>query len=100
MDAFESACRAYPKATSVISALNMRRKLGESQYRVCALGYLMVLNLELTDAQRCLVDKNLGQCKEKISPEEVSELENAVDDLACARYQNLAEEAAAAVSNT
>ena len=59
----------------------------------------MVLKLELSEAQRMVVDKSLGQCKATISPEEVCELEDAVDDLACARYQNLAEEAATTASN-
>ena len=94
MGHFEGACAAMPKASTLISAVNMRRKLGADHYRACALAYLSLGRVALSDGQAANVEKNLAGCLDALPDGARAELEAAVDGDACARWQRAATEAA------
>ena len=94
MGHFEGACAAMPKASTLISAVNMRRKLGADHYRACALAYLSLGRIALSDGQAANVEKNLAGCLDALPDGARAELEAAVDGDACARWQRAATEAA------
>ena len=47
MDKFERACRAFPKVSTYLSAVNMRFKIGESEHAACAASYVALLRMKL-----------------------------------------------------
>lgn len=105
IDAFEQATRCFPKMSTLVSAVNMRRKLCAAegtpperradQYATCALAYLAILRMELGDDMRASVEKWCAECVANL-PNGVSrdKLDGSVDELACQRFEVLAAEAA------
>jgi len=92
LEAFEAANQVFPKISTVISALNMRLKLGISQSEHCAAGYLALLELDLQDGEKALISKKLAECSKKIRPELLESLEASVDKDSCRRFMRLCAE--------
>ena len=84
-----------PKLQTLVSAVNMRRKMGPAQHEACALAYLSILRMEAVGAElRALVEKNLAECLGTLPEGARARLEDEVDELACQRFEVLAAEAA------
>ena len=49
--------RRVAEASTLISAVNMRRKLGADHYRACALAYLSLGRIALSDGQAANVGR-------------------------------------------
>ena len=95
LELYEAACRAVPKLQTLVSAVNMRRKMGPAQHEACALAYLSILRMEAVGAElRALVEKNLAECLGTLPEGARARLEDEVDELACQRFEVLAAEAA------
>ena len=93
MVSFEAACAKFPKTSTLISAVNMRLKLGEPERLRCAAAYTALATMKLADAEAALVQKKLGQITGEMKDEQVKALQAAVDDGACQRFERLAAEA-------
>ena len=92
---FEEACRIYPRAAWLVSAVNMRRKLGVPQHAACAQAYVHILALAaLSDDARGLIEKNCAECLATAPDGTRATLEAEVDRAAVRRYERLAAEAA------
>ena len=84
MECFEGAAQALPKTSTLISALNMRLKLGGGarggrHARVCACAYTALLRTPLPPNERDLTAKKLAECVAGL-PELIRELVSATDD--------------------
>ena len=96
MEKFEEALLSMPKLATLVSAANMRKKLGADHHRACALMYLSLQRMALSEQQQALVQKNLAACAEALPDGALAALDDdLVDDLACQRFENTADEAAA-----
>ena len=84
-----------PKLQTLVSAVNMRRKMGPAQHEACALAYLSILRMEAVGAElRALVEKNLAECLGTLPEGARARLEAAVDARAIGEFTRLAAEAA------
>ena len=93
---FEEALLSMPKLATLVSAANMRKKLGADHHRACALTYLSLQRMALSEQQQALVQKNLAACAEALPDGALAALDDdLVDELACQRFKTTADEAAA-----
>ena len=119
MECFEAAARVFPKLPTMISAFNMRLKLGGKHIQVqpcrwlvlarlvmlcfprlfcigqvCVCGYNSLLRTPLAQNEKELATKKLAECSAQVKPEVLELLNNdAIADEAARAYFRAAVEA-------
>ena len=88
MAKFEEALLSMPKLATLVSAANMRKKLGADHHRACALMYLSLQRMALSEQQQALVQKNLAACAEALPDGALAALDDDLVDDSRARLKH------------